>query len=68
MFGLAAMHDALEDIEYELYDSYGNKYKCRGGYIIVDGGYYDCICFMDPDKSRCHNESVYWSEWLRVRL
>ena len=63
-FSLAVQHGSLEDIEYELYDSFGEKYKCRGGYIIVDGGYVDSICFIDPDKNRINKQSVLWSEWL----
>ena len=64
LFSLAAQHGSLEELEYELYDTFGNKYRCKGGYIIVDGGYIDCICFIDPDKYRMDKTAVLWSEWL----
>jgi hypothetical protein len=35
-----------------------------GGYVIVDGGYTDHICFIDPDKHRLHRQAVLWSEWV----
>ena len=66
MFSLAAQHGSLEHIEYKLYDSFGKKFKCKGGYLIVDGGYVDCICFIDPDKHRINKQSVMWSEWLEL--
>ena len=63
-FTLEVMAGALDDVEYELYDQSGNKYKCRGGYLIVDGGYIDHIRFVDPDKHRISREAVLWSEWM----
>ena len=64
LFSLGVKHGTLSNIEYELYDKFGVKYKCKGGYLIVDGGYIDHICFIDPDKNRLHHDSVIWSEWL----
>ena len=64
LFSLAAQNGSLEHIEYELYNSFGDKYKCRGGYIIVDGGYNNCICFIDLDKYRIDRQAVIWSEWV----
>ena len=64
LFSLGIKYGSLQHVEYELYDSSGTKYKCQGGYLIVDGGYIDSICFIDPDKHRLHRDSVLWSEWL----
>ena len=33
---LAVLSGALEDIEYNLYNEFGEIYKCKGGYILVD--------------------------------
>ena len=38
LFSLAFRHGSYKNIEYELYDCTGRKYKCKGGYLIVDGG------------------------------
>jgi hypothetical protein len=64
LFSLGIKHGSLQHVEYELYDSCGIKYRCKGGYLIVDGGYIDCICFIDPDKHHLHRDGVLWSEWL----
>ena len=61
---LAAMHGSLENIEYELYNEFGEKYKCKGGYILVDGGFLNHIVFIEPDKFRLNKDSVLFSEWL----
>ena len=61
---LAVMNGALEDIEYELYNEFGEKYKCKGGYILVDGGFVNSIVFIEPDKFRVNRDAVLYSEWL----
>jgi hypothetical protein len=63
-YSLAIIHGALANIEYELYNDAGEKYRCRGGYLVVDGGYLQHICFIDPDRHRMTREVVLWSEWL----
>ena len=61
---LQIQHGSLENIEYELYDEFGAKYKCTGGYLIVDGGFTDNITFQDPDKFRMTRDAVLWGEWV----
>ena len=64
MFSFGALNGYLQNIEYELYNERGEKYKCRGAYIIVDGGYVNSPVFIDPDKFRWTRDAVLWSEWL----
>ena len=64
LFSLGIMHGALKNIKYQLWDASGKKYNCQGGYIIVDGGYIDHICFIDPDKHRLTRDEVLFAEWL----
>ena len=61
---MAALNGSLQDIQYELYNERGEKYKCKGAYIIVDGGYINSPVFIDPDKFRWTRDAVLWSEWL----
>ena len=37
LFTLTVKHGSLQHVTYELWNSYGKKYKCQGGYLIVDG-------------------------------
>ena len=47
------MHGSLQYITYTLYDAFGTEYKCKGGYIIIDGGCTNhSICFINPNKHR----------------
>jgi hypothetical protein len=64
LFSLAVKHGSLQHVSYELWNSYGEKYKCLGGYLIVDGGYIDHICFIEPEKHRLTKDAVTFSEWL----
>jgi hypothetical protein len=63
-FSLKVLNGLFENVKYELYNAFGDKYNCLGGYIIVDGGYVDSIAFVDPDKFRMTREAVLWSEWV----
>jgi hypothetical protein len=58
------MNGELEDVEYDLYNEFGEKYRCKGGYILVDGGFVNAIVFIEPDKFRLTKDSVLFSEWL----
>ena len=64
LFSLAIKHGSLQHVQYELWNSYGKKYKCQGGYLIVDGGYIDHICFIEPEKHRLTKDAVLFSEWI----
>ena len=61
---LAAMNGSLEGIEYDLYNEFGEKYKCKGGYILVDGGFINSIVFIEPEKFCVNKDAVLYSEWL----
>jgi hypothetical protein len=63
-FTNGVMHGTLENVTYEVYNSYGDQVSAKGGYVIVDGGFKDSIFFMDPDKFRMTRENVLWSEWV----
>jgi len=63
-FTVGVMDGSLENIEYHVFDLYGEKVLAKGGYIITDNGYQDKACFMDPDHKRTTREAVLWSEWL----
>ena len=44
------MHGKLKDIDFIMFDLNGVPRKCKGAYVIVDGGYQKRACFMNPDK------------------
>ena len=54
----------LQDVEYNLFNQYGQPIKMKGGYIIVDGGFQKLPCFIDPDHNAYEEKHLYWSEWL----
>ena len=63
-FTLKVMDGALENIEYYVYNLYGEKVLAKGAFLITDNGYQDKPCFIDPDHHRTSIEAVKWSEWL----
>ena len=54
----------FNDIEYILFDENGVPRKCKGGYLIVDGGYQKLSCFVCPDKHCLSHEQTLYSEFL----
>ena len=56
--------EGLKDVEYILFDDYGRPRKCKGGHVLVDGGYLKFACFICPQLQRCESSAVYWSELL----
>jgi hypothetical protein len=52
------------DVEYDLYRADGSVQRCRGAYIICDGGMPKHACFMDPMHHRSSRNEVLFSEWL----
>jgi hypothetical protein len=63
-FSIAVMAGMLQDIKYELFEDTGETFPVKGAYLIVDGGYMDLACFVDPDHHRMTSQAVRWSEWL----
>jgi hypothetical protein len=61
---LKILNGHLEDVPFVLYNSFGDIVTCKGGYLVVDGGFPDSITLMDPDKKRMSRENVLWSEWV----
>ena len=58
------MQGLYNNIEYVLYDKDGIPYIVQGGYIIVDGGYIEIPCFMNPVKRTMNGPEILWSEML----
>lgn len=54
----------LKNVSYMLYDVSGRPMLCRGGYILVDGGYQKLQCFIDPSPGATGTKEVHWSEFL----
>jgi hypothetical protein len=63
-FTYDVMMGLFNDVKYKLYDKDGVLRICQGGYIIVDGGYQDISCFVDPLHSANGHKEVHWSEFL----
>jgi hypothetical protein len=63
-FSKKCMEERLKMVEYILFDQYGRPRKCKGGHVLVDGGYLKYACFICPQLQRCESSAVYWSELL----
>lgn len=58
------MNGKFNRVKYKLYDTEGVARWCEGGYIIVDGGYQNISCFVDPLHDANGHKEVHWSEFL----
>ena len=63
-FVQAVINGLLKDIEYILIDSNGVPFRCKGGFIIVDGGYFEMPIFMNPFKLCFSDREILLSEML----
>jgi hypothetical protein len=63
-FTYAIMFGKFNSVKYKLYDEHGVLRMCEGGYIIVDGGYQNLPCFVDPLHEANGHKEVHWSEFL----
>lgn len=63
-FTYRIMMGKFDDIEYKLYDDSGTLRICKGGYLLVDGGYHNISCFVDPVHHANGLKEVHWSEFL----
>ena len=63
-FVRAVMNGVLQDIEYVLIDDNGVPFRCKGGFIIVDGGYFEMPIFMNPFKLCFSDREILWSEMM----
>ena len=53
-----------EHIEYDLYRANGQLQKCKGAFLICDGGMPKNACFIHPQKHRAQRHEVIFAEWL----
>lgn len=64
-YPLAIMEGLYQEVEYVLYDKNGIPHVCQGAYIIVDGGYLNVACFMNPLKGVFGSKNdILWSEMI----
>jgi hypothetical protein len=63
-FTYAIMMGKFNSVKFKLYDEHGVVNICEGGYIIVDGGYQNVPCFVDPLHDANGHKEVHWSEFI----
>lgn len=51
------------EYEFDMMDSEGAWYKCKGAYLISDNGYQKVRYFQEPMKYPCFKDERRWSEW-----
>ena len=49
---------------FSTYDREGGLTNWSGAYLICDGGYPKCVCFVDPAFTDYKYHTVVWAEWL----
>jgi hypothetical protein len=49
---------------FSTYDRKGGLTNWSGAYLICDGGYPKCVCFVDPAFTDYEYHTVVWAEWL----
>ena len=60
----AIRNGKYDDYEYDLYDDSGVKVRCKGGAMIVDGGYMAEPTMMEPTKNPVDDDDSRWSEMV----
>ena len=55
---------SLKEYEYDMILEDGKKVKCKGGWVIVDGGMPQSSVFINPMHERLSHDAIHWSEWL----
>ena len=63
-FSKWCMAGGLDKVRFIVYDKHGRPRRCRGGHVLVDGGYLKWACFLPPQHKRGETASVYWSECM----
>ena len=53
-----------QDRLFRTYDREGILLLWRGAYLICDGGYPNCVRFVDPTLMDYEYLTVSWAEWL----
>ena len=63
---LTSIHEGKRygDVEYDLCNNDGSKTKCKGAWILVDGGYLSWSCLIPPYKTYLKTSDQRWSKWL----
>jgi hypothetical protein len=54
----------LAEVEGVMFDEKGEPHMCKGGYIIVDGGYPKSQYLIDGTTHSWDVRTTVWSEWL----
>jgi hypothetical protein len=49
---------------FSTYDREGGLINWSGAYLICDGGYPKCVCFVDPALTDYEYHTVVWAEWF----
>ena len=60
------LNGGLKDYEYDMILDDGSKIRCKGGWIIVDGGMPQASVFINPMHERLSHDAIHWSEWLET--
>jgi hypothetical protein len=63
-YPLEIMRGSLSDVDYFLFKEDGTLQRCKGAYLIVDGGLPKVATFVNPMHERMSYNAVLWSEWL----
>jgi hypothetical protein len=63
-YPVALSRGDYENVEFELYKDNGTLVKCKGGYVICDGGMPKDACFIDPQHHHSSRPAVIFAEWL----
>jgi hypothetical protein len=61
---LACKYGNFNLVEYVVKDGSGRQHIMKGLYLIVDGGYRQVQCYMEPHKERMSYDEVFFSEWI----
>ena len=62
-FCMAIQGGSLRNVPFNIINERGERQRCKGAYVIVDGGMTKKACFVDPMHERVTYEAVHWSEW-----
>jgi hypothetical protein len=53
-----------KNVEYILYDKHGIPFRCKGLYLIVDGGYREALVYINPITDDFSYDVIIWNEIL----
>jgi len=53
----------FSEVEFFVVDDNGLRQRCKGAWLLCDGGMLKKACFIDPMHERTSFDEVLWSEW-----